>query len=168
MTTDYVFQDWLFRSDRVLGSHPDLPKSRLFNPFTGGCIQAGWFWGHSSGKLAVRACANSYFISPHRCHVDGVMVTKEHLLHYNIFSYRQFLNKYRNFNGYPRRPAARPLRLFLIDLVNRGGFSDEFLADYYRQHIMHSEDDLQRITAFVERPFDEIRAVSDLFLAGYP
>lgn len=163
MSVDYAFQDTLFKSYRIDSSTPNLPKSLAFNPFTGGYIPAGWFWSHSSGKLAIRACEGSYFISPHQCHVGGELVTRECLLHYNIFSFQQFLNKYRNFNNYPRRQNARPLRLFLIDLVNNGGFSDEFLAAYYRQHIMYSEDELRQIHSLAEQPIDEIHSVSNFF-----
>lgn len=164
MTADYVFQDSLFKSYRIDSSIPGLPKSEVFNPFAGSTIPAGWFWSHSSGKLAIRAREDSYFLSGHQCHVNGEMVTKDRLLHYNIVSFQQFLNKYRNFSNYPRRRNARPLRLFLNDLVNNGGFSDAYLADFYQKHIMYSDEELQWIRDLPEEPFDEIPSVSRFFL----
>lgn len=164
---DCVFQDHLFKSYSIDGNIPGLPKSQLLNPFTNSYTPAGWFWGHSSGKLATRPCCDSYFTTSHECYTDGEMIAKEYLLHYNIYSYRQFLNKYRNFSNYPKRRShgrpVRPLRVLLTNVVNSGSFSDEFLLDYYKKHIMYSEEDIELIRNLARNAFHEIYAVSDFF-----
>ncbi len=163
MEVGHIFEGHLFKSYRVNGEVRGLPKSQLFDPFTNTMAPAGWFWGHSSGKLAVRPCRDSYFISSHQCYTYGETVSKDYLLHYNIYSYRQFLNKYRNFSDYPNRRNARPLRLLLRDLVNSGSFSDGFLVDYYKKNVMYSEEDIELIRSLMEDAFHEIYSVSDFF-----
>ena len=160
---EYAFEGRLFKNHAVDASNPDWPKSRIYNPFTKGMTPAGWFWGHSSGKLALRPNRNAYFISSHQCQTDGKIIKAQFLLHYNISTFKQFLNKYRNFAHYPNRPRARPLRMLLINVVNKGGFSDEFLLDYFREHILYTEEDIELIRRLDERAVVEITAVSDFF-----
>jgi hypothetical protein len=161
--TTSVFEGRLFKNQDADASDPGWPKSQIYNPFTKSRAQAGWFWGHSSGKLALRPGRNAYFISSHQCHTSGRIINAEYLLHYNIANFKQFLNKYRNFAHYPKRPRARPLRMLLIEVVNRGGFSDGFLLDYFREHILYTKEDIERIHRLDEHAILEITAVSDFF-----
>jgi hypothetical protein len=160
---DYAFEDRLFKTQLVDENINGWPKSVVFNSFSNTLSPAGWFWGHSSGKLAIRPRCGSYFTSSHECYVEGDRIQLEYLLHYNITSYRQFLNKYRNFANYPNRRNARPLRLLLIDIVNSSRFSEEFLKNFYEEHIIYSENDITKIKDFNKHAIKEITAVSDFF-----
>jgi hypothetical protein len=168
MEPKYVYEDRLFKNCQLDGDLTGLPKTEIFNPYTGAYTPAGWFWGHTSGKLAVRVLPHSYFTHlTHLFHTDGEIKTVDFLLHYNIFSYKQFLNKYRNFQNFPRvtslgRPV-RPLRTLLVELVNDGHFSNDYLADYYRQHILYSPEDIELIRKKHGSAFIEINSVSSFF-----
>lgn len=157
------FEDRLFKSDSFTPGETEYPKSRILNPFTGKAAPAGWFWGHSSGKIALRPAVGAYFLSTHDCHSEGERVTRETLLHYNFCSFRQFLNKYRNFRDFPNRKNARPLRLLLRDVVNHGGFTEEYLLEFYRDNIRYSEEDIAAIKALDAQAFIEINAAADFF-----
>lgn len=162
MEVRFAFEDRLFKNPGLDGSMPGLPKSRLFNPFTGSDIPAGWFWGHSSGKAALRPRPGAYFTSTHRGCPAGETVAMDWLLHYNIFSFRQLLNKYRNFSDSPDRPGARPLRTLLKKVVN-DGFPEEFLAEYYRRHIRYSQEEIEQIRQMAGGAFREIQAAANFF-----
>ena len=160
---DFVFEDHLFKNNSAIRIQSGWPKSKLFNPFTNSYMPAGWFWGHSSGKLAVRPRSSSYFTSSHQCYVEGDRISSRFLLHYNIYSLNQFLNKYRNFANYPNRRRARPLRLLLRDVVNSDRFSERYIAEYYEKHIKYSESDIELIRKMDSGAIREIRSVSDFF-----
>lgn len=167
----YVFQDRLFKN-YLDGDLTGLPKTEIFNPYTGDYTPAGWFWGHTSGKLAVRVLPNSYFtILTHLFQTEGEIIEADFLLHYNIFSFGQFLNKYQNFNNFPKftslgRPV-RPLRTLFVELVNGHHFSDDYLRDYYQKHIAYSPQDIEGIREVYNSAFIEIDSVSDFFGSQY-
>jgi hypothetical protein len=162
---DFAFQDYLFKNHVIDGARKGLPKSLVFNPFTNSMTTSGWFWGHSSGKLATRVGFDSYLTSSHQCVTDGKIVSKDYLLHYNIYSYRQFLSKYRNFGNYPQKRShgrpVRPLRVLLTDIVNSERFSDDYLLDYYKKYVMYSERDIDVIKKMFRNALLEIDAIAD-------
>ena len=168
MEPHYVFEDRLFKKEQPDENMTGMPKTELFNPYTGARIPAGWFWGHTSGKLAARVLPDSYFaLLTHLFHTPGEIKSVDYLLHYNILSYRQFLNKYRNFQDFPKftslgRPV-RPLRTLLVELVNDGHFADDYLADYYRKHILYSSEEIEIIRKEHPSALIEINSVSNFF-----
>jgi len=161
--SNFVFEGHLFKTQNVANELSGWPKSMLFNPISKTFLPAGWFWGHSSGKVALRPHHNSYFTSSHECYTEGKQITSECLLHYNIQSLKQFLNKYKNFANYPNRRGARPLRLLLRDIVNNDSFSKEFLTNYFEEYILYSEKDIALINELNSIAIKEIRSVSDFF-----
>jgi hypothetical protein len=158
------YQVCLFKCPGADLGQGNFPKSELFDPFKNHPIPAGWFWGHTSNKSAVRTAGNAYFITPHRCHTDGEILHSEYLLHYNITSYKQWLNKYRNFANYPEKRRARPLRLLQVAVVNHGGFTEEELRDYFARHVIYSEEEIEEIQALDPQAFLEIHAVANFML----
>jgi hypothetical protein len=163
----FVFEDYLFKRDILNGNIPGLPGSRIFNPFTNKYIPAGWFWGHSSGKIALKPGNNSYITTPHECRVNNKIIEKEYLLHYFIYGFKQFLNKFRNWANWPPKKIhgrkIRPLRLLLRDLANKDSLSNDFLFSYYKKHIMYSKQDIETIKASCPNALKEIHSVSEFF-----
>ena len=157
------FDGRLFKNRGVDPGAPGWPKAEIYNPFSRRQEQAGWFWGHNSGKLALRPGRDAYYISSHRCHTPGALLEADALLHYNIRSFTHFANKYRNFAGYPQRPNVRPLRMLLIRLVNQAGFSNEELTAFYRRHVMYAPQDVARIRRLNPRAIVQIDSVADFF-----
>jgi hypothetical protein len=164
----YPFEDQLFKNDEFRGDPSGLPKTEVFDPYTDSFVPAGWYWGHTSGRLAVRVLPGSYFTHlTHLFQTKGEIKTVDLLLHYNIFSYKQFVTKYRNFKDFPKftslgRPV-RPLRALLVKLVNDNQISDTCLLDYYRKYILYTIEDIDTIKKKYDSAFIEIASISNFF-----
>jgi hypothetical protein len=163
----YVFDGKLFKNIQLVGENlQGLPKTEVFNPYTQAWIPAGWFWGHTSGKLAARVLPNSYFTHlTHLFHTDGEIIKSDYLLHYNILSFRHFLTKYRNFKNFPRLTSlgrqVRPLRTLLVELVNDPNVTNDELLDYYLKYIAYNPEDIATIQKFNPAAIIEIESVSN-------
>jgi hypothetical protein len=169
----YVFADRLFKNPELDGDLTGLPKTEVVNPYTGAATPAGWYWGHTSGKLAVRVLPDAYFAHlTHLFQTEGDIITRDYLLHYNILSFQQFVNKYQNFRNFPKFTSlgrqVRPLRTLLVALVNDPDRSPDDLLDYYQKYIVYSADDIATIRDRFDSAFIEIDSVSKFFAAGGP
>ena len=141
--TDTLFKKILPDSD----AFHDLPKLSVADPYTGENVPAGWYWGHTSGKLAVRVTPEAYFSHfVHSFHTAGRIIKEKYLLHYNILSLRQFICKYRNFNGFPQYTSfghkVRPLRTLFVRLANDPQMTEMDLLEYYDNNIRYTEQDI--------------------------
>jgi hypothetical protein len=165
----FPFGDILFKNT-LSGdeSFNHLPKTAVPDPYTGEMVQTGWFWGHTSGKLAVRVTPESYFSHfVHSFHSNGKIIKEKYLLHYNILNFRHFLVKYKNFKDFPQFTSfghkVRPLRTLFVRLANDPQKTGEELIEYYKNHIMYNNLDIQIIKKELTAPFLEINAVSSFF-----
>ncbi len=136
-----AFSETLFKT-------PEAPIEReLFDPFEGATWTHRGFYGHQSGKSAVRVNTAAAPISVHAfakpCGVPLQTETRGWLLHYNLFSFENFLTKFRNMKDRPDRhllsgrPISRHRRVWR-DMVNNPRFSEQALAEYYRRWILFS------------------------------
>lgn len=168
-----VFDDVLFKSNQVDAAEMEgMPKIKVHDPYTGGCVSAGWYWGHTSGKLAVRVHKDAYFaILTSSFQSPGKMITAEYLLHYNIFSFSHFMAKYYNFKNFPELTSlgrkVRPLRMLFVRLVNDPDNSQEDLLTYYQKHIVYSREDIEMISRGNKFAFIKIHSVADFVSRGY-
>jgi hypothetical protein len=149
-------------------SFNNLPKATVPDPYTGKMVQTGWFWGHTSGKLVVRVTPDAYFSHfVHSFHSDGKIIKEKYLLHYNILNFHHYLVKYRNFKDFPQFTSfghkVRPLRALFVKLANDSQKTEEELIEYYKNHIMHTNLDIQIIKKTLISPFLEINAVLSFF-----
>lgn len=172
---EFVFSDTLFKNELDDGDIAGMPRLGMPNPYTKDTVPAGWFWGHTSGKLAVRVTPNAYFTHfTHLFHTEGETITADVLLHYNIISFAQFLAKYRNFKDFPELTSfgrkVRPLRTLFVALANDARLPKEALLDYYNRHIIYTPVDIEAIRSRSESALIQIRAVADYFRtrAGAP
>jgi hypothetical protein len=168
-----VFDDMLFKNNQVDATEMEgLPKMEVFNPYTGGATPAGWYWGHKSGKLAVRVHEDAYFaILTSSFQTPGDKITANYLLHYNVFSFPHFVAKYKNFNNFPELTSlgrkVRPLRTLFVKLVNDPENSQADLMAYYQKHIVYSHEDIELIRKENNSAFIEINSVPDFFNRGH-
>jgi hypothetical protein len=164
----YPFEDRLFKNAELGGDSSGLPKTEVFDPYTGVCVPAGWYWGHTSGKLVVRVLSDSYFAHlTHLFQTEGDIKTADLLLHYNIFSYKQFVAKYCNFKDFPKftslgRPV-RPLRALFVKLANDSHLPKEYLMDYYKKYILYTAEEIETIRRKYDSAFVEISSISKFF-----
>lgn len=134
--------------DRVL----DVPPMTLRHVHSGKVLITDWYGGHVIGKQAFRInrklrIANLHKIVTESNHPDRE-ISAGCLLHYNNFSARKFVMKYRQSamhpdtyaSGFPVDPAKRLLR----DLVNRPGIP---IGDIYRYFGEHFVIDGERFAA---------------------
>jgi hypothetical protein len=167
-----VFDDTLFKNYQIDAAKMEgLPKMEVFNPYTGGTTPAGWYWGHKSGKLAVRVHKDAYFaILTSSFQTPGDTITANYLLHYNVLSFPHFVAKYQNFNNFPERTSlgrkVKPLRTLFVKLVNDTENSQKDLMAYYQKYIMYTHEDIELIRKKNNAAFIEIHSVSDFFNHG--
>jgi len=165
----FPFRDVLFKNTLPGNeSFNNLPKTAVLDPYTGKVVQTGWFWGHTSGKLAVRVTPEAYFSHfVHSFHTNGQIIKEKYLLHYNILNFHHFLVKYKNFKDFPQFTSfghkVRPLRTLFVRLVNDTQETGEELMEYYKNHIKYTNQDIQIIEKELTSPFIEINAVSSFF-----
>jgi hypothetical protein len=131
-------------------------------------VQTGWFWGHTSGKLAVRVTPEAYFSHfVHSFHTGGQIIKEKYLLHYNIMNFRHYLAKYKNFKDFPTFTSfghkVRPLRTLFVRLANDPQKTEEELMEYYKHFIMYTDPDIQTIQKELTCPFSEINGVLSFF-----
>jgi len=148
-----------------------LPKSTLPDSRTKEVVPTGWFWGHTSGKLAVRvasAMAFSHLVS--RFQTTGRVVRTNWLLHYNILGFQHFLTKYRNFSDFPSHTSlGRPVRasrLLLVELVNGGRLGEAELEEYFRTNILYRPDEVAFIKDRCPAAIAEIAGAETFFGAS--
>lgn len=133
-----------------------------------------WWYGHRRGKWAVRL-GPSIAPSVHQCcRLDGKplnTVRKMYLLHYLLYSYNDFIKKYRNISNQPNIgltgiPVQYRKRLWR-DIVNSPIFSEALLQDYYKQWIAFGDEDIAHLTqsGAKDQECDAMRitAVRDVF-----
>ncbi len=168
MTQHQPFEDTLFKNRVEPRELATLPKSTLPDPYKNERVPAGWFWGHTSGKLAVRTHPEAYFtVLTSKFHTPGEKRDAETLLHYNILSFPHFVWKYRNFRNFPEFTSlgrrVRPLRTLFVDLVNDPTLTAAELSSYFQNHVLYTSDDIAAIRAADANAFVDIRAVADFF-----
>lgn len=163
------FEGRLFKSQAVTEEAArGLPKTEALDPVTGARVPAGWFWGHTSGKLAARVLPRSHFTHfVHRFHTEDAIRTVPWLLHYNIASYPHFVSKYHNFCNFPAftslgRPV-RPLRTLLVSVVNEYGLPDAALAEFYRREIAYTPQEIETVRNRLQDGVIRLDSVAEWF-----
>ena len=100
-------------------------------------------------------------------HTNGRIIKEKYLLHYNIVSFRHFLEKFKNYRDFPQFTSfghkVRPLRMLFVRLANDPQKTEDELMEYYKNHIMYTNRDIQIIKKELTAPFLEIHAVSSFF-----
>jgi hypothetical protein len=163
------FEGRLFKSQAITEEAArGLPKTEVIDPLTTTKVSAGWFWGHTSGKLAARVHPRSHFTHfVHRFHTEGAIRTVPWLLHYNIASYLHFVSKYHNFRDFPAFTSfghpVRQLRTLLVNVVNEYGLSEAALAEFYRREIAYTPQEIETIRTRRDDGVIRIDAGADWF-----
>lgn len=167
MHLDHPFENLLFKRPFRRPKGVTLPRELVRSPLDMRVVEAGWYWGHNSGKIAIRVASNAYFITPHRADSASVVEEAGRLLHYYIADCGHFLSKYRNFGYYlayhRNSRILRPIRFLLSEVANSDLLSDEDKRMFYRSQIMYSDEDLDRIRVQFPEAVENISAVSDFF-----
>jgi hypothetical protein len=127
---------------------------KIYDPFNDQVVKLAGYLGHKGGKMAVRTRVDSVpntvheFVAP-----DGTPLKSKEvlgLLHYNTFSYSDFIKKYRNFSNradtYAHGSQVKYVpKMLWTKLVNSGLYSEEQLFRYYHDWVAFSESTIAEL-----------------------
>jgi hypothetical protein len=145
---DVLMEETLFKRGNVTS------RRKTYDPFEKKTEEVDIVYGHSVGKSAVRLDAGAIPATVHRfARADGQPLTSKeagHLLHYYCHSYEAFVSKFHLMKDHPDRhvrgdKVVLQKRLWR-DVVNRSGFDDAALRDYYQRWVMFGPDDVARLS----------------------
>jgi hypothetical protein len=128
-------------------------KHVVYDPFQDKKVKIYGFLGQTMGKSAIRLCVEAKPKTTHKfVALTGTSLETLHtgyLLHYNCYSFFDFVKKYQNFKQQPDtwvsgNPIDRQRRIWR-DMVNDPRFSEEELCRYYRKWIMFDAQEVQRL-----------------------
>ncbi len=127
-------------------------QKRIYNPFTDSYRKYSWWYGHTMGKAAFRVNEHIIPKNVHRFQkIQGNQFSEQDgwVLHYNNFDSLDFISKYKNFSEHPDHflsgNRVEDLKILLREIVNRKGLTDEELVTYYRNNLLFSEKELNKI-----------------------
>jgi Glycosyl transferase family 2 len=163
-----AFSEVYFRTRALLNQTISAGKRTLVCPRTGIAVDAGWFRGHSSGKLAIRCASKAYVTSPHGCGNCAHTMDTDHLLHYFISSYQHFLAKFSNndcrqFATAERLQKMRPSRVLMSNVANDPKYTHEDKLAFYCQSLLHTDEEMHELAAAHPGAIVKIESVANLF-----
>jgi hypothetical protein len=127
---------------------------KIYDPFNDQVMNLRGYLGHKGGKMAVRTIVDSVpntvhdFVGPDYTPLRSKEVLS--LLHYNTFSYSEFIKKYRNFanraDTYAHGNKVKYVpKMLWTRLVNSGIYSEEQLLSYYQEWVAFSESTIAKL-----------------------
>lgn len=128
-------------------------RRRIRDPLRGRDIRVEGFYGHRSGKSAVRTGVPARPRSPHvfMAPDGGPLKSRwagQHL-HYYACGASAFATKFRRLRGHPDTWASgaplEPQQRVWRDLANAAGFGDAELLGYYDSHVRFGEPEVKRL-----------------------
>ncbi len=151
----------------------------IYDPFEDKIRRLEGFYGHDSGKSALRLTVDAVPRTSHEfVSRDGGKLASRRagfLLHYNCYDFGDFIKKHRNFIDHPNtyihgNKVDYLPKLLWRDMVNSPDFTKAYLGDYFRKWVMFSENDIQRLRrkryfGFIpgRRPLLEVVSVKKAF-----
>jgi hypothetical protein len=155
-------------AEETLFKRPDSGATRdTYDPFQKRVQRIRVVYGHRWGKMAVRVGVDAYPRSTHRWAKRGSSDlragTAGDLLHYYASDFESFVRKFRIMKDHPdRHVSGREVVLqkrLWRDVVNRAGFSDDELRDYYARWVMFDDKQLSALTGARRMLFGRRRPV---------
>lgn len=126
---------------------------KFFNPETGSFEKFVYWYGHHTGKMAIRLNRELIPHNPHR------FVKKDEgeirissagfLLHYHAYDAQDFIKKYQNFKLHPKNYLSgrrvEDIKQLFIRVVNRSELKEKDLKDYFENYLMFTEKDIKKL-----------------------
>jgi len=143
---------------------------KTFDPFQNVSHEVPIIYGHRVGKMAIRTDRsltpkdNHRFITPNG--EKPSTVEQGSLLHFYSHDVGAFVRKFRVMKDHPDRhvqgnPVVVQKRLWR-DVVNRSGFSDAELEDYYSRSVMFSAAEVDKLSHRGRMPWSGPPAVVEV------
>ncbi len=114
-----------------------------------------YWYGHNSGKSAIRLNRGIIPVNPHRymkknggeLHIKSLGL----VLHYHAYDAADFIKKYKNFEKHPNNylsgKKVEDIKLLFISVVNRSGLNEIELEDYFEKFLMFKEEEISNLKA---------------------
>lgn len=177
---DSVFaEETLFKTQPNYDSRFKNITKKIYNPFTKQKESFSYWYGQYLGKGAIRVKNELIPHNVHRYrHQDGtkpLQLNAGYLLHYHAYDADDFIKKFTNFSNRPTTylsgTKVQRLKLLLRDVVNTSGMNQEALETYFKENVMFSKKEVQRLQknrylGFLKRtppPLQEITTVQQVF-----
>jgi Glycosyl transferase family 2 len=146
--------DDVFTEETLFKRGDASAKRKTYDPIHNKTEDVNIVYGHSVGKSAVRLAAGPAPMTVHRfAQTDGTpLVTKEagRLLHYYCHSFEAFESKFHLMADHPdthiRGDKVVLQKRLWRDVVNRAGYDDAALRDYYQRWVMFGPDEVARLS----------------------
>ena len=125
----------------------------FWNPRTQKKEKYVYWYGHNTGKMAIRLCRKMVPHNPHkfkkRDGKDSIIAEKGLLLHYHAYDAQDFIKKYRNFKDHPETflsgNKVDVIKLLFIDVVNNSGMSYSRLEKYFEKYLMFNTREIRKL-----------------------
>ncbi len=155
---------------RRLPTLVEIQKRLVANPNTDTTLRLPVFYGHTTGKSAVRVNRGLFPATVHAFMHPKRQMQANHafyLLHYMLYSPDDFIKKHQNFVALPNHwvagaPISPHLRAW-IRFVNSPGVTRAEIEQYYRQWITYPQSLLDRYQELEPSPLVEIPEVRRSF-----
>jgi len=157
--TDNIFAEacWFMNVFETVNGKLSRSESmvrKIYDPFNDQIVKLAGYLGHKGGKVAVRTNVDSVpntvheFIGPDHTHLKSKEVLG--LLHYNTFSFSEFIKKYRNFSNraetYAHGTQVRYIpKMLWKKLVNSNIYNEEQLFRYYQDWIAFTDETIAQL-----------------------
>ena len=142
-----------FKTIRNFKRYSENIFKSFYNPASGKFEKFVYWYGHHTGKMAIRLNRNLIPHNPHKfVNEDGERIntiSKGLLLHYHAYDAEDFIKKYRNFELHPSTylsgKKVENIKLLFIEVVNRSNFNKDQLEKYYEKYLMFSEKEIKNL-----------------------
>jgi hypothetical protein len=141
----FSYSKSVFRQETLFQAPDSKVKRSIYDPFLKQNHTHYGFLGHQVGKCAVKIDSGSIPTNSHYfAHINGkplIELQSGRLLHYNVYSFDDFIKKFRNFHDHPNtfltnRAVPYIPKLLWRNLVNDPSWSMDDLASYYLQSVI--------------------------------
>jgi hypothetical protein len=175
--SESIFQrDHIFLNEFIPEGNSFRPVRRIKrsfpDPIRGGQYSYLGYIGHMQARSAIRTTRD---VMPNSVHYfkasSGAKLVQREMgwsLHFNCYSFADFIKKYRNFRTYPDRwltgsPYPWYMQGLFREMVNCGNFSLDYLRDYYEKYLVPTAEDITDWNKEVPGSIITVKAARQVF-----
>jgi len=172
-------EETLFKTQPNFGSRFKNIVKTIDDPFTNKTVNYSYWFGQHMGKAALRVSSEVIPVNVHRYVLKGgnkpIQIKAGCILHYHAYDIEDFIKKFTNFSNRPNTflsgNKVNSLKLLLRDVVNKTGWNEQALGDYFKKNLMFSDKEVDRLLknrylGLLKRtvpPLREITSVKNVF-----
>lgn len=148
-----MLEETLFKTQKNFSSKFDQIYHRIYDPYNEHHKKVSYWLGHTMGKAVIRVNSSAIPYNVHRytslTEDELKTVSMGYLLHYHIYDFRDFINKFKNFKERPNTFLSgnkiEYLKSLWIQLVNDKANSRSYLETYFETNLLFNTTKLKRL-----------------------